>query len=127
LGCEPGRLEDLFVAEDDLGKHRDHDREADCHDDLDQLRRQPEEPEDRHVEEDAHERREHQQAHRRAGEDAPVLRDVQVVVEARDEERERTEREIQNAGRHVGDDEAGRGERVDAPEHESDDDELQHR
>jgi hypothetical protein len=52
---------------------------------------------------------------------------VQVVVEARDEEGEGAEREVEHTRRHVGDDEAGRGERVDAPEHESDDDELQHR
>ena len=72
-------------------------------------------------------RREHEQAHRGRRQDAPLLLDVQVVVGAGDEEREGAEGEVQHAGRHVGDDEAGRGERVDAPEHESDDDELQHR
>ena len=127
LRREAGRLEDLVVAEDDLGEHRDDHGQADGDHDLDQLRRQPQEAEDRHVEEDPHERREDQQADRNAGEDAPLLLDVQEVVEARDEEGECAEGEVEHAGRHVRDDEAGRGERVDAPEHESDDDELQHR
>ena len=63
----------------------------------------------------------------RPSEDAPLLLDVQEVVGAGDEEGERAEREVEDAGRHVGDDEAGRRERIDAPEHQSDDDELQHR
>ena len=60
-------------------------------------------------------------------EDAPVVLDVQVVVGAGDEEGQGTEGEVQDTGRHVGDDQAGGGEGVDAPEHESGNDELLHR
>ena len=126
FGCKAGREEDLDLTEDDVADLRDRHEEPDRDDDLDELRRQAQEAEDPDIEQQTERRRDDEETQAGGREDPPALLDVDPVVGAGDEVGEGTESEVQHSGRHVRDDEPRCRERVDAPQHESDNDELQH-
>ena len=78
------------------------------------------------VEEHPHRRSGHEDGEDGGGQDGPAVLRVEEVVEAGDEEGHRAEGEVQDARRRIGDDQAGGADRVDPPQHQTGDHELEH-
>ena len=108
---EPDGVHELVV--EPRGEGRDRDEQADRRHDLGRLGRPGEGPEHARVEQEAEQRREHQDHEHGGGHDRPVEPGVELVVEERARERDRAVREVEDAGRAVRQHEAGRDERED--------------
>ena len=115
-----------LAAEDDRGERGNGDQQPDRGHDLDQGRIEPQVPEQDGVEEDPHDGSRDPDGDDRRGKDAPAVLGVEVVVEARDEERHGAEREVEDARSGVGDDQAGRRDGVDPTEYQPGDHEFEH-
>ena len=126
LGGQPGGLLDGRRSEDQGGEGGDGDRQADGGHHFDEGRGQPQVTEEDEVEQHPQGRPGDHDGHDGRRPDAPALLGVEVVVEAGDEEGQRSEGEVEDSRRGVGDDQAGRRDGVDATEHQSGDHELQH-
>ena len=120
------RGQDALVAEQEDGDRRDGDRHTEGGDDLDERGGLAHHPEQEPVEQQPEPRTDHEQRDGGGRQDAPVLLGVQEVVEAGHEVGDGAEREIEDAGRQVGDDQSGRRDGVDGAKGETGDDVLKH-